>query len=652
MMSEDKSNKTRLLEDLDNVRRRITELEEAENKSQMAEQDIRNRMDRFRLAVDNARLGVFVVGVQGRFQYLNGILLKRFGLGSMEKAREIDALSFEPFVTGGLSGEIRKCLDVRESARFDGSLEKDRKASSWFHIHLNPMFDSDGSIAGVLGVMSEFTEQRVQTEEMKRKLALEKSMHTLLSGLVGVYDFDDAINRTLASLGELASADRTHLFLLYDNDAMLDNTHEWCAEGVSSRIDKLQNLKKENFSGWIEGLRREPLLRNEGGTDRPGGRPDLGVRKSLIAAVHIKDRIAGFLAYGSDRKDKLWTERDGFLLRQVERIIGDFLERKRLDDTRKQRDQRFRLLAQSSAEGLLIIEKERILDINHNVGVLLGWKPSELIGKPLADLVVEGNRADVGARLKSADGRPFEAGMLGRDGAALSVEMIVKTNPAPDMSQIIVAIRDVSHRTSREEEDRRDLVQTKEALAGTLQALASTVSLRDPFAAGHIPAVEKLCAAIGEKLGIAPDRMEGLLIAARLHDIGKIAVPLEILSKPGPLTPAEQALVQDHPRAGHDMLKNIDFPWPVADIVLQHHERMDGSGYPDGISGNNILLEARILGAADTMEAMLSARSNRPARDIPAVVEELSTKKGFLYDPDVADAALAVIQAPGFRLKK
>lgn len=649
-MNDEKLRKTRLLEDLDNVRKRISELEEAEIKSAEAEKEMRNRMERFRLAVDNTHLGVFVVGVQGRFQYLNAVLLKGLGFDSLEKASKTDALSFPPFETGGIAREIRKCLEARTAVSFEGSLGKPQK-SSWYRIDLTPMFDPDGSIGGVLGVLTETTNQRTHAEDLGRKLGLEKSMHTLLSGLVGVFDFDDAINRTLASLGESAEADRTHLFLLYDNDTMLDNTHEWCAEGIPSRLEPLQNLPAEKFSGWIEGLRRQPLLRTETAEGASPSIPDLGVRKSLVTAVHIKDKIAGFLVYGSNRKDKQWTERDGYLLREVERIIGDFLERKRQDDTRKERDERFRFLAQASTEGLLVLEQDRILDGNHVIGALLGLKPSEFTGKRIEDLAAESHREFIAEKIKLSDNHPFESVLMRRDGTGVPVEMVIRKGPVPDSPRSIAAVRDISERASQKETGRADLNKIKETLSASIQAMAQTISMHDPFTTGHVQGVAKLACAIGEHLKFDKEALEGLRIAGLLHDIGKIAIPVEILSKPGPLSETERMLVRDHPRIGHDILKDIDFPWPIANIVLQHHERMDGSGYPTGLSGEDILLEARILGAADRVEAILSPRSYRPAGDLKSAIDELTAGKGRLYDPAVAEAALAVIKAQGFSLK-
>ncbi|HID87618.1 MAG TPA: HD domain-containing protein [Anaerolineae bacterium] len=149
-------------------------------------------------------------------------------------------------------------------------------------------------------------------------------------------------------------------------------------------------------------------------------------------------------------------------------------------------------------------------------------------------------------------------------------------------------------------------------------------------------------------MGLAKERIEGIRVAGGLHDIGKINVPAEILSKPGRISDIEFSLIKMHPKAGYDILKRMEFPWPVAQIVLQHHERMDGSGYPQGLVGADIILEARILAVADVVEAMSSHRPYRPAHGIGKALEEISQNRGILYDPEVADACLRLFTEKGF----
>lgn len=179
-------------------------------------------------------------------------------------------------------------------------------------------------------------------------------------------------------------------------------------------------------------------------------------------------------------------------------------------------------------------------------------------------------------------------------------------------------------------------------LQQTANALGSAMEMRDSYTAGHQRRVTVLASAIALELELSEFQQEGLHMAGLLHDLGKISIPAEILSKPSRLSNAEFELIKGHPQSGYDILKEIEFEWPVAQIVLQHHERMDGSGYPNGIEGEDILMESRILGVSDVVEAMASHRPYRPALGMDKAIEEIEQNKGRLYDPGVVDACIKV----------
>ncbi|MBN1833624.1 MAG: response regulator [Deltaproteobacteria bacterium] len=188
------------------------------------------------------------------------------------------------------------------------------------------------------------------------------------------------------------------------------------------------------------------------------------------------------------------------------------------------------------------------------------------------------------------------------------------------------------------------------AMNGFVEALAMTVEMRDPYTAGHQNRVSSLACAITEELGYDGTNVEGIRMAAKIHDLGKITVPAEILNKPGRLTEIEFTLIKTHSRLGYEILKDIAFPWPIAQIVLQHHERLDGSGYPQGLTEKEILLEAKILAVADVIEAMASHRPYRPALSLDEALEEIVRHKGRLYDSEVTDACLRLFREKNFKL--
>jgi putative nucleotidyltransferase with HDIG domain len=194
------------------------------------------------------------------------------------------------------------------------------------------------------------------------------------------------------------------------------------------------------------------------------------------------------------------------------------------------------------------------------------------------------------------------------------------------------------------------LIKSEVMLIQTIEAISAMAELRDPYTAGHQQRVTQLALALAKEIGLAPDHTEGLRVASLIHDIGKIAVPAEILNRPGKLNDYEMNIIRIHSEAGNDILKKIDFPWPVAQIVLQHHERLNGSGYPQGLQGSDILQEAKILAVADVVEAMASHRPYRPALGVEAALEEITKNKDNLYDPEVVDACVKLFNEKGCSL--
>jgi HD-GYP domain-containing protein (c-di-GMP phosphodiesterase class II) len=188
----------------------------------------------------------------------------------------------------------------------------------------------------------------------------------------------------------------------------------------------------------------------------------------------------------------------------------------------------------------------------------------------------------------------------------------------------------------------------QENLKSTVEAIATSVEMRDAYTAGHQRRVAELAAAIAREIGLTEWQIEGLFLAATIHDVGKINIPAELLSKPGKLSPLEFQMIQTHAQTGYDIIKGINFPWPIGQMVLQHHERLDGSGYPNHLKGEAILIEAKVLAVADVVDAMLAHRPYRPALGLDAALEEIEAGRGRLYDPAAADACIALFRQKDF----
>jgi putative nucleotidyltransferase with HDIG domain len=216
----------------------------------------------------------------------------------------------------------------------------------------------------------------------------------------------------------------------------------------------------------------------------------------------------------------------------------------------------------------------------------------------------------------------------------------------------IVVNLDITLLKEAEEKLQHTLDSLRKAFGTTVQVLVSAVEIRDPYTAGHQIRSADLARAIATEMEFTQDRIDGIRIAGVIHDIGKLSVPAEILSKPTKLSEIEFSLIKEHANTGFEILKDVESPWPLAEIVYQHHERMNGSGYPRHLKGEEILMEARILAVADVVESMASHRPYRPALGLNAALEEIENNKGPLYDAGAVDACLRLFREKGFQLER
>ena len=338
-------------------------------------------------------------------------------------------------------------------------------------------------------------------------------------------------------------------------------------------------------------------------------------------------------------------------------IARDITERKVMEEELRKGEERFRSVVETMKVGLGAIDENGVLTyVNEYFSKMLGYTIDEMIGRSTLDFYYDEEsrktQEEIFAKRREGmrDPTPYEVTWRKKDG--LKVYSILSPSPSFDADGRFIgsfAIHtDITERKQTEEALQRSYEQLQETLITTVNALTSMVEMKDRYTAGHQPRVAQLACALAEAMGLSEEQIEGIRMAGFVHDIGKINIPAEILSKPGQLTEIQYDMVKMHPQASYEILKGIKFPWAVAEIALQHHERMDGSGYPQGLSGKEILLEARILAVANVVEAMTSHRPYRPAHDIKEALQEISQKKDVFYDPDVVDACLKLFTEKRF----
>ncbi|MBU1964739.1 MAG: PAS domain S-box protein [Proteobacteria bacterium] len=317
---------------------------------------------------------------------------------------------------------------------------------------------------------------------------------------------------------------------------------------------------------------------------------------------------------------------------------------------------RFRDVVNNTGDWIWEVDKEgRYTYSSPVVKQVVGYEDKEVLGKHFYDFFHPDERDE----LKNAVFELFKQKKplkdfinrnVHKDGHVVILE--ISGVPLLDDSGNLVGYRgidrDITPRKEAEEKLKETLEMLRKSLAGTIQAMSLTVETRDPYTAGHQRRVADFARAIATEMGLTADQIEGIRTASAIHDIGKISVPAEILSKPTKLSELEFSLIKVHSQSGYDILIEIDFPWPVARMVLEHHERMNGSGYPQGLSGDKLLIESRIIAVADVVEAMASYRPYRPELGIDKALDEISKNKGILYDQEVADVCLRLFREKRF----
>lgn len=296
----------------------------------------------------------------------------------------------------------------------------------------------------------------------------------------------------------------------------------------------------------------------------------------------------------------------------------------------------------------------RVVDVNDAFLRMTEYKRDEVIGRTPVELGLYANPDDRDTIIKALreeqpnDG--LEARVRRKSGQSAWVLVSVSSLEVNEEQYLVTYAQDITARKEAEEKLERTRAQLQGTLLGTSSAIARMIQARDPYTAGHEERVGRLAVAIAQEMGLLGDRIEGIKLTAAVHDVGKIYVPAEILAKPGKLTDIEFALVKTHPQVGYEILSGIEFPWPVADIVWQHHEALDGSGYPRGLKGEQILLEARILTIADVVEAMASHRPYRPGLGVDGSLLQIVRDKGIKYDAQAVDACVRLFKENGFTL--
>ena len=354
------------------------------------------------------------------------------------------------------------------------------------------------------------------------------------------------------------------------------------------------------------------------------------------------------------------TARGTFAIVGNDAIVAwtDLTDIRRSEQALRESELRFRSMVEQTISGMYVRRDGRFIYVNPRFCEIIGWEAKDLVGQSVLAFTSSDQENvrkihQAWAELHDAqhDSVTYSVPLIRKDGQLIEVGLTAKLITWDDgLPATIVMAQDITQRKRAEDQIAAYVKQLEGSMRGTLQAVSNMVEMRDPYTAGHERRVGLIASAIAREMGWNTERCDNLELMGLVHDIGKIAVPSEILTKPTRLSKLEMELMKGHAQAGYDILKDVPFAAPVAEIIRQHHERMDGSGYPRGLRGEDILPEARVLAVADVIESMASHRPYRPAVGLDAALAEVVNNRGRLYAPEVVDAAVRLVRDKGYAL--
>ena len=390
-----------------------------------------------------------------------------------------------------------------------------------------------------------------------------------------------------------------------------------------------------------------------------------GPMDGVEAALEIKRRFDIPIVYITGNADEATLKRAqvagpfGYILkpfedRELHITIQMALYKHSLESRLVERERLLSTTLESIGEAVVTVDAGGIVQYLNPVGeLLLGVSLAKALGRPLADIFTVEEPCPPSCQVQTYAGngqRPDCQVLLNGNGKRVFIEKTITPirSESGNGSGSVLVVRDISARVRAEEALIESLGKLRLTLEATVGALGVASEKRDPYTAGHQQRTALLAQAIAVEMGLDPHRVEGVRAAGLLHDIGKISIPAEILTKPAKLTDIEFGIIRTHPSVGYEILKTIPFPWPVAEIVLTHHERLNGSGYPQGLKAHEILIESKIMAVADVVEAMSSHRPYRPALGTAKALDEVQSLAGTMFDPDSVRACARVLTEKNF----
>jgi PAS domain S-box-containing protein len=596
------------------------------------EELIRQREEKYRTILENIEEGYYEVDLSGNFTFFNDSMCRILGYPKEElmgmNNRKITDKENAKIVFKACNKVYKTGEPTKE---FDWQIIGKAGIKKYIEQSVSLKKDSSGKPTGFRGIMKDITERK--KTESQREAALEllreseeryKALFNRSLDLVYVIDFEGRfIDANAAALNRLGYT-REEIHSL--NYASL------------LRDDQLPLALKVIREIQVTGIQKDLMefkLRHKNGSD-----------------VYVETHGSVIMSHGKPVA--------------ILSIARDITERRRAEEILRKTEETYRLVVDNIADVITVIDLNlRFTYVSPSIIRLRGYTAEEVMAQTFEQIMTPESLQIVATvfeeeMILEASGtedpdriRILELEEYRKDGSTVWLESHLTSfrDKENKLAGIIALNHDITERRKAEAKLQQTLYSLKNAVGATIQVMVSAVEMKDPYTAGHQLRSADLACAIATEMGLTQEKIDGIHMAGSIHDIGKLSIPAEILSKPTKLTNIEFSLIKEHVLSGYEMLKDVESPWPLAQIVYQHHERMDGSGYPRNLKGDEIIIEARIMAVADVVEAMASHRPYRPSLGIDATLEEIEKNRGILYDAAVADACLRLFRGKGFQLK-
>ncbi len=571
--------------------------------------------EKYRKFFDNDLTGDYLSAPQGKILDCNEAFVAILGFSS---SAEVINSNFETFYLRPTDHQVLMERLRREKKIVNYEVDFVRQDGQVITVIENVIgfFDSQGAMVGFQGYMFDITERKRTQDELHKR---SEELQTIIESSPIMIYFKDTENRFLR---------------------------------VNKAVVDASGLAKEE----IEGKSNEEI------------NPTLAVKlweedKEIITTGNPKSGILETIKTKSGLKilqtDKVpYKNKEGNIIG----IIGfsiDITEQRKAQEELLKSEEKYRNLVENAQEGIYQSTTEgRHLAVNRAFARMLGYASPQEVMTTITDIaqqlyVNSDDREKLIELVNEKDSvMDFETQFYKKDGGKIwvSVNMHAVRDEDGRLLYYQGIDQDITEKKMMEMERQDSIKRLRKSLGATINAMAVTVETRDPYTAGHQRRVSDLARAIATEMNLGSDQIDSVRMASMIHDIGKISIPSEILTKPTELTKLEYNLIKTHSQSGYNILKDIDFPWPIARIVLEHHERMNGSGYPNGLTGEQILLESKIIAIADVVEAISSHRPYRAAYGIEVALDEITKNKGTLYDPELVDACLRLFREKNYKL--